>query len=441
MGGHEREMVWTLGVAVAALVWLALLFRFTPLTSTNEGLDIDGVWYAAIAREPWRLLVESKSRDLRPEALGTDPSHWSIDQLTHWAPFCWRPLTPLLVRATGSPGVAGFLQIDFVGQWLAAILLWALLRRLSIPPGLSAAGVILYLTSFWGPRFAFWSPCHTETVTMVLELAILLAIVAGKPWITAILFLLGSLQREQLLTLALFQALWLWVNGGRPLPLALALAALIVLPGTVVQAAMRGLIHPLNSHHLLATIAFYSGQRWSHVVESRGLYIVRFVAGTLHSLGAVPFLILLGGPALWRALRRDAPWLLMALATWVLVWTGGVDNERRSFYVFPMLLAPLLLRWRESPLARATWPVLLWAFMGHVVVNLVFIDLSSPEMYGRTAISVFLPHADLPGYLARLGAVWAMTLIGGATILWQGGSRREPPEVSPTSSPDPPPSP
>lgn len=418
MQGRERELLLGLSVGIGALVWLGGLFAATPLTPTNEGRDIDGVWYAAIARDPGLLLrPPGEVSALGPGWASTDPVLWPPSVLAHWAPFCWRVLTPLLVHAMNLPVLEGFLWLNFAGQTAAAVLLWALLRRLGVAPGLAGAGVALHLTSFWGPRFAFWSPAHIETMSMVLTLALLLAMVSGRSISTAALFVFAALQREQLLTLALFHLLWLRSARGWSWPRALAVACAAVLPGALVQLALRTMIEPINSHALVPSILFYHQQRWDHVVESRGLYLVRFVVGTLHTLGGLPILCLLGGPPLWRALRREGHWLVMALVTWLLVWVGGVDNERRVFYAFPLLLAPLLMHWGETPLARRTLPLLIWVFAGHVTLNLILINLSSPEMYGRTAISVFLPHGDLPRHVARLGAVWAAMALGGGALL------------------------
>ncbi|MBN1475922.1 hypothetical protein JXA47_04130 [Candidatus Sumerlaeota bacterium] len=391
--GVSPETTLTLAVAAVSFIALAALFAWTPLTPVNGGEDMyDGRYYAAMARTPWQAT-----------------------EMTRFAPFCWRVLTPWIVHALSMPAVEGFLMVSFLGQWATAILLWLLLRYLRVAPLLAAAGVAMHLTSLWGPRFAFWSPCHPETMTQLITLALLFAIVSGKPIVTAALFILGALQREQLMTLALFQALWLWRGGRSPLR-AFALAALIALPGAAVILGLRLAIHPVNPRGMAETILYYLGMRWDHTVESHGLYVVRYLAGTLRSLGAVPWLILLGGPVLWRRLRGEWPWLVMALLTWVLVWAGGVDCERRVFHAFPLLLIPLLVHWRGTSLDHRTLPLLLWALLAHLAVNVFLVDFSTVEQMIRTCHTMFLPEPDLGGHLLRLSGVWAAFVAGGWAI-------------------------
>lgn len=412
---NRRETIWTIAIVGVSLLWLGALMQWTPLTPVNDGRDIDGVYYTSMARDPWSVFrplpQELDENQLRELAL--DPARWGTDARNHFAPFCYRILSPALVSlfAKARP-VAGFLMLSFVGQWIAAALLWLLLRRLGVSPWLAALGVALHLTSFWGPRFAFWSPCHPETTSLIITLALLLSITSHVHWLTAVLLAVGALQREQILTLALFQALWLWREGRRPLK-AFALAALLVLPGFLMLLALRIAIEPINSFNLLDTIRFYSAQRWDHIVESHGIYIVRFLVGVLHTLGALPFLILLGGKTLWRDLKREWPWWGMVAVTLVLVWTGGVDCERRAYYALPLILAPLLANWQ---ITRRTAALMIWALVCHIVLNLALIDLSSNETYTQTAISVFMTSDEVPRHLARLGSVWVALLVGGLLI-------------------------
>lgn len=391
---HGRDLAWTLAIAVAALVWLGALFQATPLTPINGGEDrYDGQFYAAMARDPW-----------------------TASPMTRLAPFCWRVLSPLAVHQMGMGAVEGFLLLSVAGQWIAALLLWALLRRLGVDAPLAAMGVALLLTSFWGPRYAFWSPCHPETVTLVLALALALATVSGGRWTLGVLFAVAALQREQLMTFALFVWLWLWTHERRRPLRALGLAALVALPGVAVLAGLRLTVTPVNPRGLVETMGFYGSLRWGHVIESQGLYVARFLAGSLRALGAVPWLIVLGGPPLWRRLRGESAWLALALVTWLLVWFAGTDTERRAFHAFPLLLVPLLVHWRETPLARATWPVAALAFAVHVVLNLVMVKVGDPDRH-HASITETMPDALFLRALGLSAALWLTLLLGGATLI------------------------
>jgi hypothetical protein len=387
---------WTLGVIFLSLAWLAFLYARTPLTPISGGRDLyDGLHYAAMAETPFEA-----------------------NPMTRLQPFCWRVLSPWLVGAFSDNVVQGFLTLSFLGQWLAAVLLWALLRGLNVSPLLSAFGVALHLTSFWGPQYAFWSPCHPETMNMVMLLALLITITRGKPWLTAVLTILAAMQREQLLTLALFQWLWLWTRQGkRPLP-AFGLSALIFLPGALTLLALYLAIEPINPRGALETIGFYSRQKWEHLESSNGIYGLRFLVGSLVALGVVPWLILLGGPRLWRGLRADAPWLVMALVTWIFVVIAGTDCERRVYVAFPLLLAPLLTRWGDSSLAARTVPLILWALVIQLVMSLTLVDLSSPDQMVNTTLAIFMPNEEFWSHTIKMSLV-TVTFLAGAVVIRQ----------------------
>jgi len=134
MSGKQTNFV--LGVFFLFLLMLILSWLTTPLIKSHDGLDSDGVFYAAMARR----------------------ANIPDDTTLIYAPWCWRVLTPYLSSKLPFDIVGDFKALAFVSNLISLMLLYGLLRRVNRSPKAALLGVLLYAGVFWTVKFSFYSP-------------------------------------------------------------------------------------------------------------------------------------------------------------------------------------------------------------------------------------------------------------------------------------------
>jgi hypothetical protein len=112
------------------------------------------------------------------------------------APWGYRLLTPWLVGLLPLDPASGFHVVSFGGLLLAAVLLWAFLRRLGHGPGASLLAIVAF--AFLGPTAEVVAyPFLVEPVTVALEVAFLLCLAGGaSTGALALIAVLGALSKE-----------------------------------------------------------------------------------------------------------------------------------------------------------------------------------------------------------------------------------------------------
>ena len=165
--------------------------RITALATLLITLCLAGQWLLH------RQAREGYDRDFLPAydayayvAMAEHPRYFTV------APWGYRILTPILVRAVPADVVRGFEVVTFAGLLASAVLLFAFLSRLGHDP--VASLVAASLCVFLGPaRDVIEYPYLVEPVTLALEIAFLLALAGrGGAGVLALIAVLGALSKE-----------------------------------------------------------------------------------------------------------------------------------------------------------------------------------------------------------------------------------------------------
>jgi hypothetical protein len=120
----------------------------------------------------------------------------------HIAPFCWRIGKPLLAKALPFELQTGFIVITVASVALIAVLVYDLARAYDHTASLAVAGMLLFLSLEWGPKFFlfdFWLP---DSLVALLMTAAILAAVTRRQFAFAVLLVAGVTVKECMLFVA-----------------------------------------------------------------------------------------------------------------------------------------------------------------------------------------------------------------------------------------------
>ncbi len=326
------------------------------------------------------------------------------------APWCHRILTPLVVSRLPGPVPDRFLVVN-VACWLgAAILLHLLARRLGADEACATLAVALMLTSYWGPRFSFHSPCYVEPMMMLFVAGGLLLVERNAHWSLALLVPVALLQRPQsavLVVCALVRDVQeRRLDAGRFASYAL-MAALVVSS----QAILHQAVVPLNAASEPGPVRT-ALEILEKLVRDPD-YALRALLGVGVSLGVMPF-VALALPGARRVLVERG-WLLALVLFGLVSLLGGVDKARLAFLIAPALVLAIAVGLPARESARAWWMAALLVVFAHALTQSPWIDLLDRDVYLNALAPVHGPAPDA-------GRI-ALTL-GGAGVVAAGIARR-----------------
>jgi hypothetical protein len=335
-----------LPLAILVPTWLA-----TPTPEHAGGLRADQLYYAAMAL-----------RDSAPE------------RLSHVAPWCWRVLTPFQVSLwpIGSEAIPDAIQhfkrLAFVSNWLALVLLYALLRRLGAKPAACAFGVLAYAGIHWTVKFSFRAPGYVDFQMQLLVIALLLCMVARRYWLMLPLFALAAIQKETSLLLLPAVVLHRWQHRSERGAADMAwLAGVLALP-LIALVWVRTSITPVNDFSAAAAVG--------RVISEQLLapdFWPRFGIAIFSGLGILPLLLAWRARATAEFVRNEPHWGLMIVCG-LAALAGGVDKARLFLPMTPAIVViavqvcqPALQAGAHSARTMA-WLILtllLNAYLGH----------------------------------------------------------------------------
>jgi hypothetical protein len=266
----------------------------------------------------------------------------------HIAPFCWRIGKPLLAKALPFEYQTAFIVISVASVALIAILVYELARAYGHSASLAVAGMLLFMSLEWGPKFFlfdFWLP---DSLAALLMTAAILAAARRSQFMFAALLVAGVMVKESMLFVA---PLYYTLNARRVIDSRLGLrAAALALPAVATLIAIRLLIPAWNDDpDYIATLDI---QLWNvqdgspiyhYVDEFRAEGLPRFqrfdrrtvASYTFYSFG--PALVLL--PLL--AVRKNLPLIVRFSPFLLLVATPMLfaqDTERFLVLAFPAVI-------------------------------------------------------------------------------------------------------
>lgn len=391
------------GLIFLPLALIATIWFCTPVTPHNQGLDSDGVHYAAMVLH--------------------DPR---FPELTRAAPYCWRPLTPWLISlvAPADPArlVSTMRALNVISAWIALAALHAFLRRVGLAPLGSAIGVLLYAGVFWTVRFSFFSPAYVDHAAQAFLMLVLWAAAARRWWLAAILVALAAAQKETIAAIIPVLIVWRWRTDGLRTARDWVWATLLLIAPLGVILAIRASITPLNDYSAWSMFSY----QISHQLSDREFWTL-LVPELSVGLGAMLFVLLLCARPCLAVLRESPHWAVM-LAIGMPLLFAGVEKARLLLPTLPLLVlltAQLLERaWRQGLTGRI-WVVvtlLVHFYLGHHFEPLSSID----EYFARMTPLHGLHERDPSTELIRVAVVAVIWIL--ATLLLQPFAPAIPPD-------------
>lgn len=186
--------------------------------------------------------------------------------LARAAPFCWRLLTPLLVRVLPLSPLGGFKVVSTASDALNIVLVYLLLRRCGRSTAAALLGVAFFAGAFWTLRWSFSFPAYIDTPTMVFVLAATWSMASERYPLAAAILTVGVAQKESLLALVPMVAVRYWMHtaddprrrtvfvdivGAAPLSAFLAVRLLV---HPAVTVANRWPVLPSDSRSIAARL-------------------------------------------------------------------------------------------------------------------------------------------------------------------------------------------
>ncbi|MDP8961328.1 MAG: hypothetical protein M3N32_06930, partial [Actinomycetota bacterium] len=291
----ELAVVGTM--TLGALVLLRLRTPTWSLTMLPPG--VDGHYYAAMAEGAWRLCVR--------------------------APFCWRPVVPLLAGLLPFATTQAFMLLNIGLLSLAGVIFYWFLRTDTGSWLWASVGVLLFVSLGWATKFLFLYPWLTDAGLFVVISVAIFAARDHRPVIFAVALAVGVLTKE-----AAFAAVGLYygLNAQRAVDgKALRSSLFVSVPAVVLAVAVRfGLPGSASLDEALSL-----GRHHVEALASWTLWRTITVGtwGIVGSLGALAGL--LRHPELaWRL----TPFIVAVYAQLVIAH----DTERLLVFGFPAVL-------------------------------------------------------------------------------------------------------
>jgi hypothetical protein len=354
----RRSPAWIWLAPLLALGALAAYVRASGLMPDGQlGPAGDHLRYLALAHQPFG----------------------APDPLARQAPYAWRVLTPLMVRAMPFGAATGFWIVTLLGLASATVGLEWFLSGLGLPRASAVAGGLAFVALMPACAWTLYDSCLVDPLAFACIALALGAAVHRRGPTLLLAACLGALAKETTILASLFALLW----AGE------------------AKLAILGVLH----------LAIAASPGWSylqatwHVGSStlaRELVLDRLVRATVGTWGILLAPAFVAG-AFWR---RPAPAALFGLATvQILV---SFDVERVVVYAFPVVIASACFGVealaRERPALR--WPA--W-------IAILTLELGARYAYGPTypfslprTLAISLPlTAAIVTLAIRLRRSWA----------------------------------
>ena len=362
-----------LAVSALSFVLVATVFLSTPLITTRAGFDADGSRYGTMAGSP--LFPASRALD---------------------APWCYRVLTPALVKALPVETLLGFRIVGFASNVVTLLILYLLLRKLRFRHTTSLTGVVLYAGVFWTLKFTAYSPAYVDHQTNLFWVgAIYLCISHRFSWLALVLGV-GVLQKEVFLPLSLFGVAELWAYRaglGRKL-LWMKVAFLIGAP-LITFIAVRAIIdgHSVSNFPENPLEALW--KNINEVADRR--FVPMFTQAVFSGLGITGVFVLAHSRRSLEYICTRPSWIVLLGVSTVFLF-GGVDKARSFAYMLPLLVVLSVHALEASRLSLQRWYLTVALLLGtHLFIGGHFKEMSAVEDYlhewvPRWAGWEFLPY-------------------------------------------------
>jgi hypothetical protein len=396
-----NRRVALLGTVVVPLVLLGVAWITTPHTELNNGLETDGIFYLAMARN-------------------VDPV------ASHSAPMAYRVLTPLMTRAFPGNGLTPFSLLSFVCNWATLALLHAVLRRSSVSQRGAVIGVLLYAGVFWSLKYSYYSPALVDFQTQLFLVGILYLMLRRWWWAIPPAIALGVAQKESILAMAAVVAAYHAITVRTTLIRRLAYVAALFVPGVIVYLALRAAITPLKDYPSGVSLMIDQTKFWLNPRRWNVLFLCIF-----SGLGLLPVLIIalrhvipirydppFGGELgrERRDWRGDLHWYVM-IAVGAVLLVGGLAKSRLFLYMLPavvVLVSRALDRWTEDA-SRAVWVALGAVLVVHFAFGNWFMPVGNYQTYLRHLNPEFSPKLGAEPYV-RTFALLAAGVVAVAAL-------------------------
>jgi hypothetical protein len=299
---HVLRTAWP-AVALTLIVMFVADIYGTPLAGTGT----DGRYYRAMALAPM---------DASPE--------------TRTVPYCWRILTPLVVRATRLPTDHGFKIITFVTVALTPIALVWFLQGLGIS-GYSQRGAAL-LFGLTGPAGVYLSKDFVLVDGPAFFLLVLACACAVHKRAVAFLvtLLLLAATKEIAVLAAVFGVLWAWQQRDRRQFIVASLGAVLV---AAVLLALRLTIHPLIFYGYVDHVRELY---WPVSLRNVARRLLLATGSTWNIVLPIAALQLFDRPRVWRSPAFLIPTVIATAQIGIALMT-----ERIVVNAFPFVFAAL----------------------------------------------------------------------------------------------------
>jgi hypothetical protein len=296
-------------VLASIVVLVGIVFLTTPLTSSRRGFDSDGRYYGSMAGE-------------------TSFPAYSAPA----APWCHRVLTPYLASLLPGPVLQRFRMLAFASSVMSLWVLFLIFRRLTLPLGASALGILMYSGVFWALRFSFFSPAYIDYNTQLLLLLIVLLTLADSYRPLLPVLALSALQKESLVLFGILPVIRLLQRpGARGWPGRIGLAGSLLLTPLATWLAIRALIPAESSES-----GIHSLMREGRRMLDPGFWPIMVQAG-FSGLGLTPILLCVSPVSWLEKLKAHKEWWVWAALSGFLL-LGGTDKGRLFLYGLPLLV-------------------------------------------------------------------------------------------------------
>ena len=165
-------------------------------------------------------------------------------------PFCWRLLTPFLVRLIPAPLPVAFFLVSFGAVAAATYLIYVLLLTSGLSHEWSLLGEISYLSCFWAVGFSLWDYLMVDATSLLIVIAGLVVLeredwpAGGRRVAIVALLALGALNKESYLALAAAAFVY-WVRRDTgSLAARCVRSAMPIVPAIFVMLLVRFSITP-----------------------------------------------------------------------------------------------------------------------------------------------------------------------------------------------------
>lgn len=282
------------------------------------------------------------------------------------APYCWRVLQPMLVRALPFDVETGFRLVTSLCLWLTGIALYYLIKSFGFSGSMALVGVLLFYSFGWGAGFLlfyFWM--SDGMVFLLLTLAILCARKDKAALFMCIVAVGAGVKESMLLALPLYYTL----NARSLLDWKLAAKSLLLaLPAVAVLLLIRLSVPITNNYDLVAWLSYFLSARADGRVNL-ALVLLPGVRPTLPGAFVLANIATFGVALLlpFLAPKRNLG-LLIRFLLFLLMVNGQLliaeATERLIIYAFPAVilmslngLESIAIRFRLGTAALLPLPV------------------------------------------------------------------------------------